>query len=28
MRIYAEASSEERIDELLDAGRDLVEPLL
>jgi phosphomannomutase len=28
MRIYAEASSEERIDALLDAGRDLVEPLL
>ncbi|WP_435177062.1 phosphoglucomutase/phosphomannomutase family protein [Halorussus sp. AFM4] len=28
MRIYAEAASEARVDELLDAGRDLVEPLV
>ena len=28
MRVYAEADSEERIDELLDAGRALVEPLV
>lgn len=28
LRIYAEASSEERVDELLDAGRELVEPLV
>ncbi|GAA0294615.1 phosphoglucomutase/phosphomannomutase family protein [Halarchaeum salinum] len=27
MRVYAEAGSEERVAELLDAGRDLVEPL-
>jgi len=28
LRVYAEASSEERVDELLAAGRDLVEPLV
>lgn len=28
MRVYAEANSRERVDELLDAGRDLVEPLV
>ena len=28
MRVYAEADSEERVDELLDAGRALVEPLV
>ncbi|MGB9986895.1 phosphoglucomutase/phosphomannomutase family protein [Salarchaeum japonicum] len=28
MRVYAEAGSQERVEELLDAGRDLVEPLI
>ncbi|WP_227134125.1 phosphoglucomutase/phosphomannomutase family protein [Halorubellus salinus] len=28
LRVYAEAGSEARVDELLDAGRDLVEPLV
>jgi phosphomannomutase len=28
MRVYAEADSPERVEELLDAGRDLVEPLI
>jgi phosphomannomutase len=28
LRVYAEANSEERVDALLDAGRDLVEPLV
>jgi phosphomannomutase len=28
MRVYAEAHSEERVAELLDAGRELVEPLV
>jgi phosphomannomutase len=28
MRVYAEAGSRERVDELLDAGRDLVAPLI
>jgi phosphomannomutase len=28
MRVYAEAASEERVEELLDAGRELVEPLV
>ncbi|WP_433626042.1 phosphoglucomutase/phosphomannomutase family protein [Halomicrococcus sp. NG-SE-24] len=28
MRVYAEADSEDRVSELLDAGRDLVEPLV
>ncbi|MFC7167286.1 phosphoglucomutase/phosphomannomutase family protein [Halospeciosus flavus] len=28
MRVYAEAGSEDRVDDLLDAGRDLVEPLV
>ncbi|NEU55389.1 phosphoglucomutase/phosphomannomutase family protein [Halorussus sp. MSC15.2] len=28
MRVYAEAASEERVSELLDAGRELVEPLI
>jgi phosphomannomutase len=28
MRVYAEAHSEERVEELLDAGRELVEPLV
>jgi phosphomannomutase len=28
MRVYAEAASEQRIEELLDAGRELVEPLV
>ena len=28
LRVYAEASSQERIEKLLDAGRDLVEPLV
>jgi len=26
--VYAEAGSEARVDELLDAGRDLVQPLI
>jgi len=28
LRVYAEAGSEARVDELLDAGRDVVEPLV
>jgi len=28
LRVYAEAGSAERVEELLDAGRDLVEPLV
>jgi phosphomannomutase len=28
LRVYAEASSPERVEDLLEAGRDLVEPLV